>query len=244
MRITNQLKIYFDSVLFLLFILDYNTMMRSLGSQDWHEISGLVFAGLLIIHMVIDWQWIKYVTLNLFRAGQRFKSRLQYWNDVLLLLMVVYILVSGFGCSSLFPSLNFGSSLFMKHSHKIVSFLALIPLGVHLGLNWKWVFFNVKKLFGMSGTSATGRFIGRAGAIATLALGVYWGTVSGFYTRIFHINEFYDKTFEYPMVGLAKEEFSYNPFYILAVYTAITAVFVILTYYMEQYLTDSEARRR
>ena len=76
-----------------------------------------------------------------------------------------------------------------------------------------------------------------------LALGVYFGTVSGFYTRIFHINQFYDKTYEYPMVGLAKPEFSYNPLFIIVVYTSITAIFIILTYYIEKFISDAKAKR-
>jgi hypothetical protein len=241
MKITTKFKICFDTLLFVLFILDYNTMMRFLGGIFWHEISGLFFGGLLVIHMIIDWSWIKYVTIHLFQAKLRSKSGLQYWIDVLLFLMIVYIFVSGIGCSDvLFPNWNFGDLQFMKHSHKIVSFLALIVLGVHLGLNWKWILLNAKKIFGITGTGKAARFFGQLAVVSTLALGVYFGTVSGFYRRIFHINQFYDKTFEYPMVGLAKPEFSYHPLYIIVVYTSITAIFVILTYYVEKSISESK----
>jgi hypothetical protein len=244
MKITTKFKIIFDTSLFLLFILDYNTMMRSIGGMYWHEISGLVFAGLLIIHMVIDWGWIKNVTINIFRSKLPSKSRVQYWNDTILFLLTVYILVSGIGCSDiLFPNYKFGNQLFMKHSHKIVSFVALVSLGVHLGLSWKWVIYNLKKMLRITATSNAARVFWKTGAVVVLVVGTYFGTTAGFYTRIFHINQFYDKTYEYPMVGLNKDVFSYNPLFIILVWTSITAVFVVLTYYLEQYISESKTRR-
>ena len=87
MKNITRLKVYFDTLLFLLFLLDYNTMMRSLGAMYWHEISGLFVGGLIIIHMMIDWKWIKQVTINLFQKQNcRLRAGLQYWMDVLFFL--------------------------------------------------------------------------------------------------------------------------------------------------------------
>jgi hypothetical protein len=241
MKNSNMWKIYFDVLLLVVFLLDYNTMMFGIGGPMFHEISGLIWGGLLIIHMTIDWKWIKHVTLNLFGSNMPSKTTLQYWMNTTLFLMIIYIFVSGVACSALFPSLHFGNLTFMKNSHKIVSFLALILLGTHLGLDWKWVMSNVKKIFGIRTTSPASRVLGQTTAFAVLALGVYLSIVEDFWGRIIGLH--YDHSIEYPMVGMVKMDHSYNPLYIIVLYASITAVFAVLTYYIEKSMTEGKAKR-
>lgn len=235
MNINNTIKINFDTAMFLLFVLEYNTMMAVLGGMKWHEITGLVVGGMFILHMIIDWQWIKTVTVTIFQKKVPGKTRLAYINDWLMFLEIIYVFVSGVACSSyLFPSLNFGPIVFMKNSHKIVSFFLIISLGVHIGLNWKWAVFTTKKIFKIASTGSAVKALSQVMAVALLIFGVYVGIRDGFYLRC--AGQFYDHSIEPRMLGKTHEDLAagINPLSVIVTWTAITAVFAIFTYYVEK----------
>lgn len=167
----NNLKILLDLVMAITFALLFNKMV--IAGQAFHEIAGLAVGLAFVIHHLFNWRWIKQVTLNIFKKVA-VKTRIGYLVDVLLLITMGYILVSGMLISKiLFPNLRYGNELFFKITHMSAPYLALMLLGVHLGLHWNWVMGMFKKIFGITKQKVITGYIAKAAVVVVLAFGVY-----------------------------------------------------------------------
>jgi predicted ferric reductase len=114
---------------------------RSFYGLSFHEWAGLIIVIFFLLHKVINWVWIKKVTVGFFRprAG---RSRLNYILDVLLLAGLTLITLSGLAIARTidFSWLNIGGSHnFWRIMHTSSSLITLALFGIHLGLHWKWV---------------------------------------------------------------------------------------------------------
>lgn len=122
---------------------------RSFYGLGFHEWAGLIIGIFFILHKILNWGWIKKVTVSFFgRAPGR--ARLNYALDVLLLAGLVLMTLSGVAIARTIDftwlHLN-GSRGFWRVMHTSSSFITLALFGIHLGLHWKWVLqrFNFKK---------------------------------------------------------------------------------------------------
>lgn len=123
---------------------------RSFYGLEFHEWAGLIIGLFFLIHTVLNWTWIKKVTVRFFRSSPR-RARLNYVLDVLLLAGMVLMILSGIAIARTinFSWLNLGGSrMFWRVMHTSSSFITLALFGIHLGLHWKWVLqrFRLKKV--------------------------------------------------------------------------------------------------
>ena len=123
-------KILLDILMLAVTALMYSS--HALGLQ-FHEVGGLALIGVFFIHKGLNLEWIRRVTVRLFRVDGR--TRLKWILDALLLLGFLTVGVSGILISKVaFPgvaarggpwkALHFGSAA-----------LSLILVGVHTGLH-------------------------------------------------------------------------------------------------------------
>lgn len=122
---------------------------RSFYGLSFHEWAGLIIVLFFLLHKFVNWGWIKKVTLSLFSRVPG-KARLNYFLDILLLVGLTLITLSGIAISRTidFSWLNLGGNhMFWRVMHTSSSLLVLALFGIHLGLHWKWVLqrFNLKK---------------------------------------------------------------------------------------------------
>jgi hypothetical protein len=114
----------------------------------FHEIAGLVVCALFILHVILNWTWVKVTTKKLF-GKIRGKQRLNYILDFLLLVGFACILISGLAIAKMidFSWLGFSRDHMMiyKTMHTSFSMLVLIITGIHLGLHWGWVMSRFKR---------------------------------------------------------------------------------------------------
>lgn len=119
---------------------------RSFYGIVFHEWAGLAIGIFFIIHKILNWNWIKKVTVCFFgRAKSR--ARLNYILDVVLLAGLVLMVLSGIAIARSidFSWLNLGGSrMFWRVMHTSSSFITLALFGIHLGLHWKWVLARLK----------------------------------------------------------------------------------------------------
>ncbi|HLN56092.1 MAG TPA: DUF4405 domain-containing protein [Bacteroidales bacterium] len=123
---------------------------RSFYGLGFHEWAGLIIGIFFIIHKLLNWSWIKKVTITFFRRAPG-RARLNYVLDLLLLAGMVLMILSGIAISRTidFSWLRLGGSgIFWRVMHTSSSFITLALFGIHLGLHWKWVLqrFNFKKV--------------------------------------------------------------------------------------------------
>ena len=122
---------------------------RSFYGLGFHEWAGLIIGLFFILHKVLNWGWIKKVTVCFFRTTPA-RARLNYVLDVALLAGLVLMILSGIAIAKTidFSWLNLGGSrMFWRVMHTSSSFITLALFGIHLGLHWNWVLIrlNLKK---------------------------------------------------------------------------------------------------
>ena len=114
---------------------------RSFYGLAFHEWAGLIIGIFFILHKILNWGWIKKVTVGFFRKCTG-RARLNYILDVLLLAGMILMILSGIAIARTidFSWLNLGSSrMFWRVMHTSSSFITLALFGIHLGLHWNWV---------------------------------------------------------------------------------------------------------
>lgn len=135
---------YLDLFLAIIFLLLMEPMLTGLML---HELVGLAMGVAFLTHIIFHWKWVVETTKRYFKLNNR--SRLKYLIDVLLLLGSILILISGMAISKTidFSWLNLGNDMVMwRGIHIASSYLTIILIGVHIGLNWKWVMSTSKRL--------------------------------------------------------------------------------------------------
>jgi hypothetical protein len=123
---------------------------RSFYGLAFHEWAGLIIGVFFILHKILNWGWIKKVTVSFFRKCTG-RARFNYILDVLLLAGITLMIISGIAIARTidFSWLNFGDSrMFWRVMHTSSSFITLILFGIHLGLHWNWVLqtLHIKKI--------------------------------------------------------------------------------------------------
>lgn len=108
---------------------------------SFHEWAGLIIGIFFILHKILNWGWIKKVTMSFFRKCSG-RARLNYALDVLLLAGITIMILSGIAISRTidFSWLSLGGSrMFWRVMHTSSSYITLALFGIHLGLHWNWV---------------------------------------------------------------------------------------------------------
>ncbi len=136
MKKFNRVKLALDIVLLVLLLLMYKKDVLGLS---FHEIGGIALCGLFIIHKLFNIKWILAISGKLFSKNVSRRLKLNWLIDFLQLVSFIYILVSGILISKVvFPSGVRGASL-IKTGHYAASALALLLVGVHIGLHYGWL---------------------------------------------------------------------------------------------------------
>ncbi|MDM5452123.1 hypothetical protein [Peribacillus simplex] len=70
-------KLGLDILMAVTFVLFFNKQV--LGGLTFHEIAGLVIAVLFFIHVLLNWRWVKKVTVKLFDLNLPLKTKFGYF---------------------------------------------------------------------------------------------------------------------------------------------------------------------
>ena len=114
---------------------------RSFYGISFHEWAGLIIGLFFILHKILNWNWIKKVSLGFFRKCSG-RARFDYFLDILLLTGIILMIISGIAIARTinFSWLNLGGTrMFWRAMHTSSSFITLALFGIHLGLHWNWV---------------------------------------------------------------------------------------------------------
>jgi hypothetical protein len=135
----NTIKFFLSLSLTLVMLLLMDP--RSFYGLEFHEWAGLIIGVFFILHKVLNWGWIKKVTLT-FAGRAPGRARLNYILDVVLLAGMLLMIFSGIAIARTidFSWLHLqGSHRFWRVMHTSSSLITLVLFGIHLGLHWKWV---------------------------------------------------------------------------------------------------------
>ena len=129
------LKLVLDAIMLILLVLMYK---KQVISMEFHEIGGLALIGLFLIHHLVNAKWIGAVTRRLFAKGTPGLIRARYIVDALLLVAFLAVGVTGVLISKVVFSLHVAGNF--KTLHYFASALAIVLMGVHLGLHADYIF--------------------------------------------------------------------------------------------------------
>ena len=138
-------KIFLDIIMTIFFVLLMNLHVTGLV---FHEIAGIAVFIFIIIHLILNFSWLKSITTNLFLKKNEIntKTKLMYALNIGLFVSITIIVVTGIMISTyLFPSTS--SSPFVTVIHKGASFVALGLIGIHVALHLKYLVAAFKNIF-------------------------------------------------------------------------------------------------
>jgi hypothetical protein len=169
MKKITYVKFAIDILMAVTFVLFFNKQV--LGGLTFHEIAGLAIAAVFFTHVLLNSQWVKKVTVKLFDRKLPVKTKFGYVLNLLLLITMAFIIISGIFISKVvFPNINIDNERWFQVTHISISFLVLILVAAHVGLHWKWVVNVFKNIVHFKSKK---RSLGIAAKVATVALLVF-----------------------------------------------------------------------
>ncbi|MEH6996393.1 DUF4405 domain-containing protein [Neobacillus drentensis] len=184
-------KFGIDILMAITFVLFFNKQV--LGGLTFHEIAGIAIAVVFFTHLMVNWRWIKNVTLKLFDRKLSFKTKFGYLLNLLLLISMAFIITSGIFISRVvFPNINIGEEQWFKISHMSISYLVLILVAVHIGLHWKWVINVFNNIIKVKTHKPILGIIAKVATIALLVFGGYQMYSSNFIIQVQRITKVFN----------------------------------------------------
>ena len=143
---SNRTKLLLDIGTFLAFLITMDPRFSGLAIHEWLSIA---LAATIIVHLLMNWDWIVNVTRRLFSMGSG-ASRMNYVLNWLLFIDGILIMLSGIMISeAVVPALGFTlpMSFSWRRLHDMSANLSLLIMGLHLAMHWNWIVTTFKRVF-------------------------------------------------------------------------------------------------
>ena len=152
------LKLLLDSALALAVLVLLSLSLTGVAVHEW---LGIALIGPLLVHLVLNWAWIVATARRLAGALPPL-VRINALLNLALFITTTIAIASGLMISVValpYFGLRVLPTLFLHLVHLVSADMLLIVVGLHLGLNWKWVSAAIRKqivapLRGLSGRIA------------------------------------------------------------------------------------------
>lgn len=125
-----NLKIGIDILLLIATILLFEIDL--IGNMN-HEILGIALGILIIVHIGLNFKWIKQITRNFKKTNT--KTKIMYVVDIFMMLIYFVAIICGMLISEKIFSFHMSSNLYVVLGHILFGRLAIIMMFVHLGLH-------------------------------------------------------------------------------------------------------------
>lgn len=170
-----------DILMALVFVILFNK--SAFGGMAFHEIAGLCFAGGLVAHIILNRKWIAGVAKKF--GSMPVRTKLEYIVALLLLVDLAVMTVSGILISKVVFAKLITAQVNASGLHTATAYLALLLMGLHIGLAWDRVRGMAKKVFGLGAASQGATVVLRIAAAAIFAFGVYSMATTNYFARAF-----------------------------------------------------------
>ncbi len=135
------LDVCLDVALFVAFTVDSNTSLTGIAVHEW---LGIVFGIAFVIHLALHWDWVLRTVKQLLdtRTNRASRDRAKWIVDLLMYITMGATVVSGWYVSRhAAPVIGVRkiNEPFFRNLHGTVANLSVVLVGLHLGLNWKWM---------------------------------------------------------------------------------------------------------
>jgi hypothetical protein len=255
----NYTKIVLDLMMAITFVLLMNP--RVLNGLPFHEIAGLIIGVAILTHIGLNYRWVVNTTKKVFDPKLPRKTRFSYLINVLLLISMATVIVTGILISEVvLPSLAVQGGHSIRGIHGFSADATLALVGLHIGVHWQWILGICKKAFkSKEGGLRKGVIASVVLSIAILAGGIQWFSATASSNTSDFKHEQVQQSAQSSNTdtgnttttqqGPTNEDFrggkfkgkdghggSSNPFLVVLNYFAIWAAIIIPTYYLEKRL--------
>lgn len=197
-------KFGLDILMAVTFVLFFNKQV--LGGLTFHEIAGLAIAAVFFTHIALNWRWVKNVTVKLFDRKLPFKTKFGYVLNLLLLITMTFIIISGILVSHIvFPTINVANERWFQMAHISISYLVLVLVAAHVGLHWKWVMNVFQKIVKFQSHKKGLGIVAKLATVALLVFGSYEIYSTNFLTNLKGVASVFTSSSEMP--GMEKGQF-------------------------------------
>jgi len=113
----------------------------SLTGLSLHEWLGFVLCPLVLLHVVLQWQWFVTQFRRILKPGAG-RARVNTILNLLLLVLMAAVLISGVLISNQVAPLvgeHLGRPRVWSEIHSWLNMSLIVAVGVHLAINWDWI---------------------------------------------------------------------------------------------------------
>jgi len=135
-----------DITIFAAFLIATAPRFSGLAVHEWLSIA---FGAAIVVHLLLHWRWIVSTTQRLFSTAPN-QARLSYAINLALFIDMTVVIFTGLMVSEIaLPSLglNLAGGRGWMGLHRTASDVAVILLGFHVALSWRWIVGVVKNLW-------------------------------------------------------------------------------------------------
>lgn len=147
---SNRTKLILDIGTFLALLITMDPRFSGLAIHEWLS---LALAGAVVVHLLLNWEWIVNVTKRLFVRSTN-GARVNYVLNWLLFIDGILLVLSGIMISeSAMPALGIvlPINFAWRRLHDMSANLALLIMGLHIAMHWNWIVTTFKRVF-LNGT--------------------------------------------------------------------------------------------
>lgn len=144
---STKLKLYVDVFLFVSFVLVNIPQATGIAFHEW---ASVLFIVPLLVHILLDWNWIVNITKRMFGRLPG-EVRFNHIFDLVIFIMMTLALMTGFVISeAALPALGIQVTIdpFWSSMHDLTANLTMVLIGIHLAMHWKWITSSFKRYFG------------------------------------------------------------------------------------------------
>ncbi len=152
---SNTKRLGLDAALLVLLVIAFVPKATGIAIHEWLS---LALAGGLLVHMVVNWEWVLKVSARFFDR-LRTASRINLLIDASTFLSAVTVMVSGLAISQVVLAASGaatapGATWYMLHSLSARTTM-LLSL-VHVALHWRWIVSTTRRAWnGSPGSFST-----------------------------------------------------------------------------------------
>ena len=135
---TQTIRKIVDMIMGILFIV---MMGYHITGNKVHEILGIVTFVFFIIHNILNIKWYK----TIFKGKYNFRRILTLVVNVLLLIAMLGMIISGIMISNTFSFLNIPTTMFGRSLHMVSTSCGFILMSIHVGLHLNIILLKLNK---------------------------------------------------------------------------------------------------
>lgn len=132
------LLVYLDTAMLLLVCVLETIKLTGL---EWHQWLGFALCPLVLLHVLLQWQWFATQFRNMGKRGG-YRIRLSAVLNLVLFVLMAAVLFSGVFASRQSTALiaeRLGRVRVWHEVHGWLNFVLVVFVGLHLALNWDWI---------------------------------------------------------------------------------------------------------